>query len=203
MWVGLSSQSRRFTCYYSGNYLIKTKLIRKQSNNKAQTNLTLSISIGSYPTPCYLGEKIWPALQPTTRGCTGVLSLCSFVFLISIYRDYIYIKKTDTKWYLDCRLIIQHDIIIRFLQAVTYRYLSGCTTNVPNGNWQVGEWSWRPWEKSRGRRLSILDIFCLKGNSTYQSSIYISTTKDRTWICTLNVISDNNLHYGSSPQHLM
>lgn len=146
MWVGLSSQSWCFTCYYSGNYLIKTKLIRKQSTN--QSNV-----------------------------------------------EYF-------NW-LDCTLIIQHDIIIRFWHAVTYRYSSGCTTNVPNGNWQVGEWSWRPWEKSRGRRLSILDIFCLKGNSTYQTSICISTTKDRTCICTLNLISDNHLHYVSFPQHLM
>lgn len=50
----------------------------------------------------------------------------------------------------------------RFVYDDTYRYSAGWTTNVPDESWQVGEWSWRPWEKSRGWHLAILDIFCLE-----------------------------------------
>lgn len=32
----------------------------------------------------------------------------------------------------------------------SYRCSTGCTTCVPDGSWQVGEWNWRPWERSRG-----------------------------------------------------
>lgn len=73
----------------------------------------------------------------------------------------------------------QRMTVFQFFAGATYRYLAGCTTNVPNENWQVGEWSWRPWEKSRGRHLSILDIFCLKETAC------ISIATDRAWICYL------------------
>lgn len=55
----------------------------------------------------------------------------------------------------------------RTLYNFSYQCSTGCTTDVPGENWQEGEWNWRPWERSRGRHLSILDIFCLKGKTPW------------------------------------
>lgn len=66
----------------------------------------------------------------------------------------------------------------------TYRYSTGCTTNVPNESWQAGEWSWRPWERSRRWHLTILDIFFLqKKKKRERSSVSMSKT-GKVWSAT-------------------
>lgn len=72
----------------------------------------------------------------------------------------------------------------RTLYNFSYQCSTGCTTDVPGGNWQEGEWNWRPWERSRGRHLSILDIFCLKGKTPWLNMEHfsvISRLQSCTW----------------------